>query len=66
MANIGKVPALMLHAVVRDARGERVLPAFWSDNYVHLMPGESRTLSVAIKKADCKGQPQVSLEGFNL
>ena len=66
MANIGKVPALMLHAVVRDEKGERVLPAYWSDNYVHLMPGESRSLTVEIKKADCKGQPQVSLEGFNL
>ncbi|MBR6457314.1 MAG: hypothetical protein IKS71_01835 [Bacteroidales bacterium] len=66
IANIGEVPALMLHAVVRDADGERVLPAYWSDNYVHLMPGESRALTVEIAKADCKGQPQVSLEGFNL
>ena len=66
VGNIGEVPALMLHAVVRDAAGERVLPAFWSDNYIHLMPGEKRTLFVEIKKADCKGQPQVSLEGFNL
>ena len=66
VSNIGDVPALMLHAVVRNARGERVLPAYWSDNYIHLMPGESRNLTVEIKKADCKGQPQVSLEGFNL
>ena len=66
VGNIGEVPALMLHAVVRDAAGERVLPAFWSDNYIHLMPGEKRTLFVEIKKADCKGQPQVTLEGFNL
>ena len=66
IGNIGEIPALMLHAVVRDASGERVLPAFWSDNYIHLMPGEKRTLFVEIKKADCKGQPQVTLEGFNL
>ena len=66
IGNIGDIPALMLHAVVRDASGERVLPAFWSDNYIHLMPGEKRTLFVEIKKADCKGQPQVTLEGFNL
>ena len=66
VGNIGQVPALMLHAIVRDESGERVLPAFWSDNYIHLMPGEKRTLFVEIKKADCKGQPQVSLEGFNL
>ena len=66
VGNIGEVPAMMLHAVVRDAAGKRVLPAFWSDNYIHLMPGEKRTLFVEIKKADCKGQPQVTLEGFNL
>lgn len=66
IGNIGEVPALMLHAVVRDENGERVLPAFWSDNYIHLMPGEKRVLFVEIKKADCKGQPQVTLEGFNL
>lgn len=66
LENLGEVPALMLHAQVRDRNGERVLPAFWSDNYIHLMPGEKRTLKVEIKKADCNGQPQVTLEGFNL
>jgi exo-1,4-beta-D-glucosaminidase len=29
-----------------DEHGGPVVPAFWSDNYVALMPGESRTLTV--------------------
>ena len=29
-----------------DEHGEAVAPAFWSDNYISLVPGESNTLSV--------------------
>lgn len=29
----------------RKSSGERVLPVFYSDNYVSLAPGESRTVT---------------------
>jgi exo-1,4-beta-D-glucosaminidase len=44
-----------------------VLPVFWSDNYISLLPGESQTLEVRIATAHLRGQkPSVRLEGWNL
>lgn len=46
--------------------GEMVLPAFWTDNYVSLLPGEKRVLTVAVNTADLKGEkPVVEVKGFN-
>ena len=38
----------MLNAkiTVLDAEGDRVLPAYYSDNYIALMPGEIRNIEV--------------------
>ena len=62
--NTGEVPALMLHLVARSSGGTRILPTLWSDNYIHLMPGEQRTLRYRIP-ADIKGEC-ITLSGFNL
>ena len=44
--------AFFLHArVVRGRGGPEVLPAFWSDNYFSLTPGETRTVSVEIPQS---------------
>ena len=64
LTNTSETPALMLYLVARNAAGERILPALWSDNYIHLMPGEQRTLTVGIPEgASCAS---IGLEGFNL
>jgi hypothetical protein len=45
--NDGKTVASMLRLSLRDKRtNERVLPAQYSDNYLWLLPGESRTVTV--------------------
>jgi hypothetical protein len=46
LTNSGSVPALLVKLTVRDATGERVLPAYWSDNYVSLLPGEARVVTI--------------------
>lgn len=46
LVNPGKQPALMVKLAVLDAAGERVLPAYWSDNYVSLLPGETRVVTI--------------------
>jgi len=46
LTNPGSQPALMVKLALRDAAGERVLPAYWSDNYVSLLPGETRVVTV--------------------
>ncbi len=46
LSNPGGQPALMVKLAVLDAAGERVLPAYWSDNYVSLLPGETRVVTI--------------------
>ncbi len=46
---------------------EPVLPVFWSDNDVSLLPHESKTLVVTFSDADLAGaEPSLSLVGWNL
>ncbi len=66
MENLGDVPAIMLHPQIRDRRGDRVLPVYWSDNYVNLPAGAQKTLKARVSMKDCPELPQVSIEGFNL
>ena len=66
LTNLGEVPALMLHAQLRDEQGQRILPVFWSDNYIHLLPGESVKLQAEVYVSTCPKMPQISLEGLNL
>ena len=67
VANDGKVPAMMLRLKAVDpATGDLVLPVLYSDNYFFLMPGESRTITVKVRKEDCAGKPYIALSGFNV
>ncbi len=61
-------PALMVRVkAVREATGDRILPALYDDNYVSLMPGERRTIHLEIKHADTRGEkPRIVVEGFNV
>jgi hypothetical protein len=56
--------ALMIRPTLRTAEGQRVLPAFATDGYVSLVPGESRRLDIEAPTAT--GALQVSLEGWNV
>ena len=65
--NDGPVPALMLRLKVMDSgTGDLVLPVIYSDNYFFLMPGESKTVRVKVRKEDCAGRPYLTLSGFNV
>ncbi|WP_202867671.1 discoidin domain-containing protein [Kribbella pittospori] len=44
--NTGRTVAAMTRLSLRDRSGNRVLPAIYSDNYLWLLPGESRTITV--------------------
>jgi hypothetical protein len=65
LKNNGQVPALLAKLTLLDAAGDRVLPAFYSDNYVSLLPGETRTI-----RAQCPATGRscaaVSLRGWNV
>jgi hypothetical protein len=46
LENRGSAPVLNAKVTAIDARGERVLPAYYSDNYLALMPGETRNIEL--------------------
>jgi hypothetical protein len=68
LSNPGETMALMAHLQLRrKSSAERVLPVFYSDNYLSLAPGETRTVTVDAAEADLKGDlPLVVLDGWNV
>jgi beta-mannosidase len=60
--------ALMAHLQLRQKNsGERVLPVYYSDNYVSLVPGESKTISIEAALSALKGQmPLIVVDGWNI
>jgi exo-1,4-beta-D-glucosaminidase len=53
-------------ALVDDSTGEEILPVLWEDNYVSLMPGESRTFA-AHYSSPLKAQAlKVEVRGWNV
>ena len=68
LTNATKTPALMIRLMVAGEKsGERILPALYSDNYISLMPGETKTIKMSVKNEDTRGEnPVVVISGFNL
>jgi hypothetical protein len=59
--------AIMAHLQMRRPDGSRVLPCSYSDNYISLAPGESRSIVCSVDTADLNGQsPHFSLDGWNV
>ncbi len=67
LSNPSKVVALMTHIQLRKQRSnQRVLPVFYDDNYVSLLPGESRTIKVEAALKDLGGEnPLIVVDGWN-
>ena len=63
-AQVAVMAHLQLH---REHSGDRVLSVFYTDNYISLVPGESKTVTVEAALADLKGEkPLVVLDGWNI
>jgi hypothetical protein len=52
--------------LVNAANGSRILPTYYSDNYVSLFPGESREIEIEYPAKSANGPAQVALRGWNL
>ncbi|HEY1767184.1 MAG TPA: glycoside hydrolase family 2 TIM barrel-domain containing protein [Terracidiphilus sp.] len=64
--NPTKSIALMAHLQLRRKSGERVLPVFYSDNYVSLVPNESKTIIIEAASKDFNGEDaQIVFDGWN-
>ena len=65
LRNTSKVPVLNAKLTLLTDAGARVLPVYWSDNYVALMPGETRTVTANVGA----GTPEtlvLALRGWNV
>ncbi len=67
LQNTGTAVALQNKlTLVNASDGTRILPAYYSDNYVSLLPGESKVVEVEFPASAAMGQPQVNLRGWSL
>lgn len=65
LRNEGSTPALATKLTLVDPQGERILPAFYSDNYVSLLPGETKEIAIRFPVGQ-KGGVKVTLRGWNV
>ncbi len=54
-----------MRAAVRTASGDLIAPVLWSDNWIDLVPGETRTLT-ALLPENADAAPIVRIEGWNV
>jgi len=68
LENTSGTPALLVRLkVVRDKSGDRILPALYEDNYLTLLPGETRHIRTEVDQADTRGErPRIEVGGFNV
>jgi len=67
VSNPSSTLALTVKLNLRDAEtGNRVLPAYFSDGYFILMPGEVRDVEFECKKRSLPSKFAVSAEGYNV
>jgi hypothetical protein len=64
MSNQGRSPALAVKITLLDEHGARVLPVYYDDNYVALLPGESRRIEVLCPAGSARCA-RVALRGWN-
>jgi hypothetical protein len=57
----------MAHLQLRRKSGERILPVYYSDNYVSLVPGESETITIDAELGGFKPTDAlVVVDGWNV
>ncbi len=68
LRNSSNTIALLSHLQLhRGTTGGRVLPVFYSDNYISLVPGEQQEIFIECATEDLQGQPPVLfVDGFNV
>ena len=66
--NYNDIPAIMIRVkTLTDKTGQQVLPAYYSDNYFSLMPGESKEITIEFDDKYLLGEnPEFFVEGYNI
>ena len=55
LRNKSRIPAPFLRLNLKGNDGEQILPVIYSDNYITLMPGEQKTVTVSWNRQDAHG-----------
>jgi hypothetical protein len=67
LANEAGAAALMIKLTLRQAGGgPRVLPAYASDNYISLLPGERRRIEIELPSGAAKSRLELGVRGWNV
>jgi beta-mannosidase len=68
LSNPTKTIALMTHLQLHQKEsGKRVLPVLYSDNYISLVPGETRSVTIEAATRDLgQGKPLLLVDGYNV
>jgi len=64
LSNPGTTPAIAAKLTLQDAHGQRILPAYLSDNYLMVLPGETRRVTISADQSLQGGQ--IALRGWNV
>ena len=65
LSNTGNTPAILVKLTLQNAAtGDRILPAYYSENYVSLLPGEHRDITIKFPQGSDK--PQLGIRAWNL
>ncbi len=68
ITNTGKAVAFFVHIrTLKGKNGDDILPVIFSDNYISLAPGESRTLECSYENKDAENaKPYILISGWNI
>lgn len=67
LTNAGRSIAFFVRLQLTGRGGEEALPVLWEDNYISLLPGETRTLTATVRTRDLGGAaPKVVVSGWNV
>jgi exo-1,4-beta-D-glucosaminidase len=67
LRNPGRSIAFFMRLQVTGREGEEALPVLWEDNYLSLLPGETRVVTATYHVRDLGGAlPQVVVSGWNV
>ena len=68
ITNTGKAIAFFVHVrVLKEKNADDILPVIFSDNYISLAPGESRTIECNYENKDAgNGTPYILTTAWNL
>ena len=65
LRDTGTQPILAAKLTLLDDHGERILPAFYSDNYLTLLPGEPRRIEIRFPRSRAAGA-RIGVRGWNV